>query len=70
MSLALMSAIVEAPPRTGMPSITNRGSLDCAGLTDEMARITTWLAELGEPPAIDTWTPETLPCRVLSKLAD
>ena len=53
-----------------MPSMTNRGSLDWALLTDEMARITTWLAELGEPPAIDTLTPETLPWRVLTKLDD
>ena len=51
-----------------MPSTITSGSLFCPLLIDEMARMITWVDELGEPPPVDTCRPATLPCRELAKL--
>ena len=70
MSFGLMSPADEPPPRMGIPSIINRGSLFCPELMDEIARMMIWELELGEPPLPDTCTPAIFPCREFTKFAD
>lgn len=70
MSFGLMSPADEPPPRIGIPSIINKGSLFCPKLMDEIARMMIWELELGEPPLPDTCTPAIFPCREFTKFAD